>query len=94
MKVNESKNTGRVINWLRNTSYKYLCKFLMFDIKNLCSLIKENLLFEFLRFVKHYLSIYNKTSEVVFHARNIFLYNNDQLCIKKEDNNFDKTTSA
>ena len=49
--VNEWKNTESVINWLKNIPDKHLYKFLVFDIKDVYTSIKEKLLWEAIRFV-------------------------------------------
>ena len=56
MEVNEWKNTESVINWFKNISNKHLYKFLMFDIKDFYSSIKEKLLWEGKRFANRHIS--------------------------------------
>ena len=64
----------------------------MFDIKNFHSSIK--LLWETIRFTKHYISITNKHIEATFHARKSLLYHNDERRVTKGESNFHVTTSA
>ena len=64
----------------------------MFDIKNFHSSIK--LLWETIRFTKHYISITNKHIEATFHARKSLLYHNDEPRVTKGESNFHVTTSA
>ena len=74
LKVNEWKNTASVINWLKKTEGKSSHKFLMFDIKDLYSSIKEGLLIEALEFAKQHLTIKSKDIETIYHARKSLLY--------------------
>ena len=60
LKVNEWKNTASVINWFKKIESKSSHKFLMFDIKDFYSSIKERLLIETLEFAKQHVTIKSK----------------------------------
>ena len=94
IKVNEWKNTESVINWFKNIPNKHLYKFLMFDIKDFYTSIKEKLLSEAIRFAKHYISITNKGIKAIFLIRKSLLYYNDQPWVKKRESNFDVIMST
>ena len=93
-KVNECKNTESVTNWFKSVPNKHLYTFLMFDIKDFYSSIKEKLLREAKRFAKPYISVTNKDIETIFHARKSLLYYNDELWLIKGESNFDVLMGA
>ena len=66
----------------------------MFAIKYFYLSIKEKLLWEAIRFAKHYISITNKDIKAIFHARKFLLYYNDEPWVKKGESNLDVTMGA
>ena len=93
LKVNEWKSTISAINWFKNIPNipnKHLYQFLIFHIKDFYPSIKEKLLWEAIRFVKHQISITNKEIEAIFYARKFLLYHKDEPSVKKEESNFER----
>ena len=93
-KVNGWKNTESVINWFESIPNKHLYTFLMFDITDFYPSIKEKLLWEGIRFAKHYISITKKDIEAIFQARKSLLYYIDKRWVKKGERNFDISMDA
>ena len=93
-KVNGWKNTESVINWFESIPNKHLYTFLMFDITGFYPSIKEKLLWEGIRFAKHYISITKKDIEAIFQARKSLLYYIDKRWVKKGERNFDISMDA
>ena len=66
----------------------------MFDIADFYPSIKEKLLWEGIRFAKHYISITKKDIEAIFQARKSLLYYIDKRWVKKGERNFDISMDA
>ena len=88
LKVNEWKNTVRVIDCFKKIKTKNSHKFLMFDIKDFYPSIKEDLPIKALEFVNQHVTIKSKDRETVFHDRKSLLCNEGEPWIKKQSNNF------
>ena len=67
--MNEWKNTASVIDWFKEIESKSSYKFLIFDIKDFCPSIKEDLLIEALEFAKQHVTIKSKDRETIFYVR-------------------------
>ena len=61
----------------------------LFSVKSFYLSIKEELLWEAIRFARHYTSITSKKIEAIFHTRKPFLYYNHEPWVKTGESNFD-----
>ena len=92
--LNQQKNTSTVIIWFIPTEDKHLHSFLIFDIKDFYSSIKEKLLRKALKFVESYTDISDEGKRIINHSRKSLLFNSKQAWIKKESTLFDITKKA
>ena len=92
--LNQQKNTSTVIIWFIPTQDKHLHSFLIFDIKDFYSSIKEKLLRKALKFVESYTDISDEGKRIINHSRKSLLFNSKQAWIKKESALFDITKKA
>ena len=71
IKLNERRNTEKVINWFKSIPNKHLHTFLMYDIQDFYPSIKEKLLWETIRFAKLCSFIINKDIDISMSAYNV-----------------------
>lgn len=83
-----------VINYFKNINEKNLCKFIIFDIKDFYTSIKEKLLNNALQFASSVTPIKEKDKEIIHHAQKSLLFNNGEVWIKKEGKLFNITMAA
>ena len=91
---NQWKNTQNVIDWLNKIPNKKLHKFLVFDIKEFYTSIKEQLLKEALDFANSYINIPENGKTIINHARKPLLFIKQQTWIKRESGLFDVIMGA
>ena len=94
MKLNQWKNTARVINLLKQIQDKPLHTFMMFDIKDFYPSISETLLKEALNFAKSKVRISKIDEDTILHARKSLLFDGSHVWIKKKGGLFDVTMGA
>ena len=92
--LNQWKNTEDVIDWFKRINEKQLCKFVIFDIKDFYSSIKESLLKQSLDFAEKHIKISTEDKAIIKHARKSLLFNKQETWIKKESGLFDVTMGA
>ena len=91
---NQWKNTQNVIDWLNKIPNKKLHKFVVFDIKEFYTSIKEQLLQEALDFANSYINIPENGKTIINRARKPLLFIKQQTWIKKESGLFDVIMGA
>ena len=69
-------------------------KFIIFDIKDFCPSIQEELLNKGLRFAQEYIDITSKDTENIYHARKPLLFDERNTTMKKQGGLFDVTMGA
>ena len=69
-------NTGRVIDLLKGISNKHLYRSVMFDIKNFCPSITENLLEKILTFAEARTLLSDDDKAIIHNAKKLLLFNN------------------
>ena len=69
-------NTGRVIDLLKGISNKQLYRSVMFDIKNVCPSITENLLEKILTFAEARTLLSDDDKAIIHNAKKLLLFNN------------------
>ena len=80
------KNTQNVIDRFNKIPNKKVHKFVVFEIKEIYPLIKEQLLKEVSGFANSYVNYTPKNvKKIINHARNSLLFNMQQTWIKKEN---------
>ena len=93
-KINQWKNTVSAIKWFNSLKDKHLMKFVMFDIKDFCPFITQDLLNKALNFASEYISILKCDDDVINHARKSLLFDGSNTWIKKQGGLFDVSMGA
>ena len=82
------RSSSSVIEWFKGIKNKTKCKFLKFDIVDFYSSITEEILEKSLNFAKSLTELLNENEiEIIQQARNSVLFQNNEICIKKSENN-------
>ena len=92
--MNQWKNTDDVIDQFKSIEDKQHCKFVIFDIKDFYTSIKEPLLKQSLDFAEKYTKVISEDKVIIKHARKSLLFNKQQIWIKKESGLFDVMMGA
>ena len=92
--MNQWKNTDDVIDQFKSIEDKQHCKFVIFDIKDFYTSIKESLLKQSLDFAEKYTKVISEDKAIIKHARKSLLFNKQQIWIKKESGLFDVMMGA
>ena len=92
--MNQWKNTDDVIDQFKSIEDKQHCKFVIFDIKDFYTSIKESLLKQSLDFAEKYTKVISEDKVIIKHARKSLLFNKQQIWIKKESGLFDVMMGA
>ena len=69
MDLNEWRNTDTVVDWFKRIRHKYLCKFIVFDIKEFYPSITENLLKKGLTFAEAHTHIFHMMTKQLFNTQ-------------------------
>ena len=93
LKLSEWKNTTEVINWFENIDEKHLHTFTIFDMR-LVPVSKRNFIEKRQQFAAEHTDINKNNFEIMFHARNLLLFNSNQPWVKRDSNTFDVTMGA
>ena len=90
------RNTGSVIDWFQKIDKKSKCKFLKFDIAEFYPSISKELMLKSLGFATRYTDISEDEEEIVLHAKESFLFNQNGTWTKKNGRrgNFDVTMGS
>ena len=83
-----------VIEWFMKIEENSKYKFIVFDIKDFHSSIKETLLIKTINFAEKLVNITNEDKVIIKHARKSLLYNNSEPWMKKDSLLFDATMDA
>ena len=75
LNLNQWKNTEDVIDWFKSLNDKQLCKFVIFDIKDVYPSMKESLHKPSLDFAEEYIKVSSEDKVVIKHARKSLLFN-------------------
>ena len=68
-----------MIDWFKSICNKHLCKFVVFDIRELYPSITENLLKKALTFAEAQTHLSDDDKAIIHHARKSLLFNDQQL---------------
>ena len=93
-KTNQCKNTVSAIKWINSLNNKDLMKFVMFDIKDFCPSITQDLLNKALNFASECIYISKSDIDVIHHERKSLLFDGSQTWIKKQGGLFDVSMGA
>ena len=72
-KINQCKNTVSAIKWINSLNNKDLMKFVMFDVKDFCPSITQDLLNKALNFASECIYISKSDIDVIHHERKSLL---------------------
>ena len=94
MGLNQWRNTDTVIDWFKSIRNNHLCKFIVFNIRELYSSITENLHKKALAFAEAHTHLLDDDKAIIHHARKSLLFNDQQTWIKRDSGLFDVTMGA
>ena len=94
LKLNQWKDTNKVIEWFKNIENKQMYKFIMFDIKDFYPSISKKLLTDSLKFAETKINIDQNDKDIIYHARKSLLFNKNDTWMKKGNDLFDVTMGA
>ena len=78
LRINQWKDTQKLIGWFLKIPDKNRYKSPIFDIKDLYSSISEKLLINALNFAKKITDISREDIQVMYHARKSLLFSNEK----------------
>ena len=96
-KFNQWQSTASVVEWFKNLERKSKSKFLKFDVVDFYPSITESLLNNSINFAKTKSDLCENEINIIRHARNSLLFKNNEVWIKKSDNDnniFDVTMGS
>ena len=94
LNLNQWRDPEEVTQWFNETRCKRGASFLKFDIINFYPSIKKELLIKVLTFARSHIFINNSEMEIIFTARQSFLYHNDEPWVKIGSEDFDITMGS
>ena len=94
LEVNQWKSDKNVIEWFKGIQNKNECKFVVFDIEQFYPSIKETVLLKALEFAKLHTKVTPKDINLIIHSRRSLLFNQGEVWVKKDEENFDVTMGA
>ena len=94
LRINQWKDTHKLIGWFLKIPDKNRYKFPIFDIKDFYPSISEKLLTNALNFAKEITDISREDMQIMYHARKSLLFSNEKPWMKREGNLFDVTMGA
>ena len=94
MGLNQGRNTDTVIDWFQGIRNKHLCKFAIFDIKEFYPSITENLLKKAITFAEAHTLLSDDDKAIIYHARKLLLFNDQQTLMERDSGLFDVTMGA
>ena len=71
-KVNQWKNTSKLIEWFKNIGNKQKHKFILFDIKDFSPRITKELFTKCSKFAEEKVQISNDDRKIVYHCKKVF----------------------
>ena len=83
MNLNQWRNRDTVINWFKGIRNKHLYKFVIFDIKEFCPSITENLLKKALTFAEAHTLFSEDDKAIIHHVRKSLLLTISKLGLKE-----------
>ena len=94
LRINQWKDTSKVMEWFFKIPDKNRHNFAIFDIKDFYPSISEKLLTNALNFAKEITDISREDMQIMYHARKSLLFSNEKPLMKREGNLFDVTMGA
>ena len=90
------RNSQSVIEWFKSIKNKKRCKFLKFDIAEFYPSISKKVLIKSIKFAREFTEISEEEEEIIIHAKEALLFNNDSAWVKKSKRtqNFDVTMGS
>jgi hypothetical protein len=93
--VKQRKSTRDTLNWFNSINGKERHSFITFDIVNFYPSISSRLLQDALNFAEAHTDISAQEKEIIWHAKQLLLYNNNTAWFKKNSSNsFDVTMGS
>ena len=89
LNVNQWRNAQAVITWFKNIKRKSSNSFIKFDIVDFYPSISKDLLLEAINFAKSVTPIQDKFIETILHSRKALLFNKNDVCVKKDNPDFE-----
>ena len=89
--LNQWRTTDTVTDWFKGIRNKYLCKFVIFGIKEFYPSITENLLKNALTIAEAHTLLSDYDKAIIHHPRKSLLFNDQQTWIKRGSRLFDVT---
>ena len=86
-RVNQWKNTREVLDWFSNIQNKQSHSFIAFDVANFYPSIAEQLLEQALKFAGNFTNISQEDRDVIFHAKQSLLFDEEIPWTKKDTHN-------
>ena len=83
------RNVSSVISWFKQIPSKEKSKSIKFDIVDFYPSITEELLMKSLNYAKSIEAIDKNVVKVIMHSRKSLLFDRHDVCVKKENSNFD-----
>ena len=94
LRINQWKDTHKLIGWFLTIPDKNRYKFPIFDIKDFYPSISKKLLTNALKFAKEITDNSREDIQIMYHARKSFLFSNEKPWMKREGKLFNVTMGA